>query len=84
MSEGGRRNHIADRESGSSIGGVAPTRQCLRPRYEDGSLGTITSGYYNPLSPSSPGKHSHVKIWGSGGWLEINFEPIANQVRWFL
>jgi hypothetical protein len=30
--------------------------------------------YYNQGGP----KHSHMKIWGSAGWLEMNFEPIAN------
>ena len=44
-------------------------------RYENGALGTITSGYYNDGGP----KHSHIKVWGSKGWLELNFEPIANE-----
>ena len=43
-------------------------------RYKNGALGTISSGYYNQGGP----KHSHMKIWGSHGWLEMNFEPIAN------
>ena len=43
-------------------------------RYDSGALGTISSGYYNQGGP----KHSHMKIWGSHGWLEMNFEPIAN------
>ena len=43
-------------------------------RYKSGALGTISSGYYNQGGP----KHSHMKIWGSRGWLEMNFEPIAN------
>ena len=46
-------------------------------RFENGALGTITSGYYNAGGP----KHSHIKLWGSKGWLELNFEPIANDGR---
>ena len=35
-------------------------------KFSDGTLGTMTSGYY-----LDRGYHSHLKIWGSHGWLEI-------------
>ena len=35
-------------------------------RFANGTLGTMTSGYY-----LDRGYHSHIKIWGSHGWLEI-------------
>ena len=35
-------------------------------KFADGTLGTMTSGYY-----LDRGYHSHLKIWGSHGWLEI-------------
>lgn len=35
-------------------------------RFGNGSLGTLTSGYY-----LDQGYHSHLKIWGSRGWLLI-------------
>lgn len=37
----------------------------LSLRYDNGSFGTLTSGYY-----LDRGYHSHIRIWGSGGWLE--------------
>lgn len=40
-------------------------------RFENGILGTITSGYY-----LDKGYHSHIKLWGSAGWLHL--EPIGN------
>ena len=36
-------------------------------RFRDGFLGTLTSGYY-----LGKGYHAHLKIWGEGGWIEIN------------
>ncbi len=46
-------------------------------RYDNGSLGTITSGYY-----LDRGYHSHIKIWGSAGWLHL--EPMADSpLRWY-
>ncbi len=41
-------------------------------RVENGMLGTITSGYY-----LDRGYHSHIKIWGSKGWLHL--EPMKDQ-----
>ena len=35
-------------------------------KFANGALGTMTSGYY-----LDRGYHSHLKIWGSHGWLEI-------------
>ena len=35
-------------------------------RYANGTLGTLTSGYY-----LDRGYHTHVKIWGSHGWLQL-------------
>ena len=35
-------------------------------KFENGTFGTMTSGYY-----LDRGYHSHIKVWGSHGWLEI-------------
>ena len=35
-------------------------------RFDNGTFGTITSGYY-----LDRGYHSHVKVWGSDGWLQL-------------
>ena len=35
-------------------------------RFDNGMLGTITSGYY-----LDRGYHSHIKVWGSSGWLHL-------------
>ena len=46
-------------------------------RFENGALGTITSGYY-----LDKGYHSHIKVWGSAGWLHL--EPEAESpLRWY-
>jgi UDP-N-acetyl-2-amino-2-deoxyglucuronate dehydrogenase len=36
-------------------------------RFSAGFLGTMTSAYY-----LDRGYHSHLKIWGSDGWIEMN------------
>ena len=36
-------------------------------RFDNGSLGTLTSGYY-----LDKGYHTHIKIWGEHGWLELS------------
>lgn len=36
-------------------------------RFDNGMLGTMTSGYY-----TDRGYHSHLKIWGSDGWLHLD------------
>lgn len=38
-------------------------------RFDNGALGTITSGYY-----LDKGYHSHIKVWGSAGWLHLEPE----------
>jgi predicted dehydrogenase len=46
-------------------------------RFEGGALGTMTSGYYLDKS-----YHSHVKIWGSDGWIHL--EPMHERpLRWY-
>ena len=46
-------------------------------RFENGSFGTMTSGYY-----LDRGYHSHIKIWGSHGWLQL--EPHGGEpLRWY-
>lgn len=35
-------------------------------RFDNGSLGTLTSGYY-----LDKGYHTHIKIWCEHGWLEL-------------
>lgn len=36
-------------------------------RFDNGSFGTMTSGYY-----LDRGYHSHIKIWGSHGWVQLD------------
>ena len=46
-------------------------------RFESGALGTMTSGYYLDKS-----YHSHIKIWGSAGWILI--EPMKDRpLTWY-
>ena len=46
-------------------------------RFEGGALGTMTSGYY-----LDQGYHSHIKIWGSHGWILV--EPMKDQpITWY-
>jgi len=46
-------------------------------QFDNGMLGTLTSGYY-----LDRGYHSHIKIWGSAGWLHI--EPLkAQPLQWY-
>ena len=45
-------------------------------KFSNGTLGTLTSGYY-----LDKGYHSHIKIWGSQGWLLL--EPTGDlPLRW--
>jgi len=46
-------------------------------RFDNGTLGTLTSGYY-----LDRGYHSLIKIWGSEGWLQISREA-PNTVQWY-
>lgn len=46
-------------------------------KFDNGMLGTITSGYY-----LDRGYHSHIKVWGSKGWLHL--EPMKEQpLTWY-
>lgn len=36
-------------------------------RFDNGTLGTHTSGYY-----LDRGYHEHIRIWGSAGWMELD------------
>lgn len=46
-------------------------------QFDNGMLGTLTSGYY-----LDRGYHSHIKIWGSAGWLHL--EPMkAQPLTWY-
>jgi predicted dehydrogenase len=46
-------------------------------RFDNGSFGTITSGYY-----LDKGYHSHFKIWGSHGWVQL--EPHGGEpLQWY-
>lgn len=44
-------------------------------KFDNGSFGTITSGYY-----LDSGYHSHLKVWGSLGWLQLERDP--EQLVW--
>lgn len=39
----------------------------LALRYDNGALGTMTSAYY-----LDKGYHSHLRLWGSAGWIEYS------------
>jgi predicted dehydrogenase len=46
-------------------------------RFESGALATVTSGYY-----LDKGYHSHIKIWGSAGWMHL--EPMEERpLHWY-
>jgi predicted dehydrogenase len=46
-------------------------------RFDNGTFGTITSGYY-----LDRGYHSHLKIWGAHGWLSL--EPHGGEaLQWY-
>jgi len=49
-------------------------------KFDNGTFGTMTSGYY-----LDKGYHSLIKIWGSEGWLEITPHGGAgsNPLRWY-
>ena len=46
-------------------------------RFDNGTFGTLTAGYY-----LDQGYHSLIKIWGSEGWLEITREA-PGTVQWY-
>jgi UDP-N-acetyl-2-amino-2-deoxyglucuronate dehydrogenase len=46
-------------------------------KFDNGGLGTLTSGYY-----LDKGYHSHMQIWGEHGWLRLaNFEE--DPLEWY-
>lgn len=45
-------------------------------RFEGGALGTFTSGYY-----LDKGYHSHIKLWGSQGWMQL--DPRGERPLWW-
>ena len=49
-------------------------------KFDNGTFGTMTSGYY-----LDKGKQSLIKIWGSDGWLEIPHYVDGNPIplRWY-
>lgn len=49
----------------------------LSLRFDNGMLGTLTSGYY-----LDKGKHLAFRFWGSKGWLEIHFGDPEQPLRW--
>lgn len=46
-------------------------------QFDNGAFGTLTSGYY-----LDKGNQMHLKIWGSGGWLQIDNEK-DRTVEWY-
>jgi predicted dehydrogenase len=46
-------------------------------RFENGALGTITSGFY-----LDKGYHQHIKIWGSAGWIHLDLMS-EKPLRWY-
>ena len=47
-------------------------------KFDQGFLGTMTSGYY-----LDKGYHSHIKIWGADGWIELNKYGGETPVRYY-
>ncbi|MDA1016337.1 MAG: Gfo/Idh/MocA family oxidoreductase [Planctomycetota bacterium] len=46
-------------------------------KFDNGMLGTMTSGYY-----LDRGYHSHIKVWGQAGWLHL--ESMKDQpLQWY-
>ncbi len=53
----------------------------LSLKYANGSFGVLTSGYYLDRR-----YHSHIRIWGSGGWLEYTEwlgERVDAPLKWY-
>ena len=46
-------------------------------RFDNGTFGTLTSGYY-----LDRGKQMYVKIWGSRGWLQMEPES-GDALKWY-
>lgn len=53
----------------------------LAMRLDNGAFATMTSGYY-----LDRGYHSHLRLWGSQGWIEYSEHlgsAVANPLRWY-
>jgi len=50
----------------------------LSLKFDKGFIGTMTSGYY-----TKRGKQSMIKIWGSKGWLEMDYST-GKHLQWSL
>ncbi|WP_010586896.1 Gfo/Idh/MocA family protein [Schlesneria paludicola] len=46
-------------------------------RFDNGTFGTMTSGYY-----LDRGKQMSIRIWGSKGWLELSFDE-GEGLKWY-
>lgn len=46
-------------------------------RFAQGALGTVTSGYF-----LDRGYHSHIKIWGSAGWVHLQ-QRQPEPLKWY-
>jgi len=46
-------------------------------QFENGTLGTLTSGYYTDRA-----KQLFIKVWGSNGWLEIHHDRPDEPLIW--
>jgi predicted dehydrogenase len=75
---GSRITHVAG-FSGNVGGQPIDTEDsaAISLRFANGTFGTLTSGYY-----LDRGKHLFAKVWGSGGWLELN-PGTANPLEWY-
>lgn len=47
-------------------------------RFDNGTFGTLTSGYY-----VDKGYHSQIKIWGSHGWIEMRKHGSPRPLVWY-
>jgi predicted dehydrogenase len=45
-------------------------------RFDNGTFGTMTSGYY-----LDAGKQSHIQVWGEHGWLRLN--ELSDPLEWY-
>ena len=54
------------------------TKQMAALRFDNNSLGTITSGYY-----VDKGYHSLLKIWGADGWIELRKHGSTSPLEWY-
>ena len=46
-------------------------------RFDNGTFGTMTSGYY-----LDRGKQMNIRIWGSKGWLQLNLDE-GEGLKWY-